>query len=240
MKPANRPLLPLFVLLAACVAGMAGQSMAASPATPSAVEANSAETAQAPTPDLDSNPEMYLELIARLQAKSLYFASLAHLDAYDRRWPDQPRATLLRADALRETGYPNKASALYESLLQGSLAAEAQYGLGLIATKQGDLNTALLALHRANQLAPTNAAILNDLGYVQILLQQLGDAGFNLHKATELDPKNIRAGANLALYYLLSDKPERAAGIMDWYRLKEAQRKEITDKAVELAKRFSR
>lgn len=233
MNGTRRLLLALAAVLAVPVSVLAADA-----APPLAQEKSPAEEIQASTPDLNSDPEVYLELIARLQAKELYFASLAHLDAFDRRWPDKPRATLMRAHALRETGYPDKATVLYQSLVPGPLAAAAQHGLGLIASRRGDLDAALQALRQANQLDPVNAAILNDLGYVQIVLRQLEDAGFNLHKATELDPKNSRAGANLALYYLVGGKPERAEGIMAWYRLKEAQRKEITDKAAELLRRY--
>lgn len=187
--------------------------------------------------DMETDPKMYLQLIGRMQEKHLYFASLAHLDAFDRRWPNNQQATLLRADALRETGYQDQASSLYESLLKGPLAANAQHGLGLIASKNGDLNAALGALSRASELDPTNAAMLNDLGYVQILLNKMTEAGFNLHKATELDPKNSLAGANLALYYLLDNKSAQADGIMEWYRLTEKQRKEVIDKAAALKAR---
>lgn len=197
------------------------------------------EDVAAPAKDLESDPEVYLQLISRLQDKRLYFASLAHLDAFDRRWPSNRRSTLLRADALRETGYLDQAAALYEGLQQGPLAAQAHHGLGLIASKKGDLNAALIALSRANRLDPTNAAVLNDLGYTQIMLQQMAEAGFNLHKATELDPKNTRAGANLALFYLLDHKPAQAEGVMDWYQLPERQRKEINAKASELATRIT-
>ncbi|MFA5083209.1 MAG: hypothetical protein WC474_11730 [Hydrogenophilaceae bacterium] len=220
----------LFVLLSC---GLADLSLATGPANQPAVSTQDEDSQMRPT-DMASDPEMYLQLIGRMQEKHLYFASLAHLDAFDRRWPSNQRATLLRADALRETGYSDQAARLYEGLLKSPLAASAQHGLGLIASKNGDLNTALLALSQANQMDPTNAAMLNDLGYVQILLQRLAEAGFNLHKATELDPKNSLAGANLALFYLLDNKPARADGIMDWYRLTEKQRKDIIDKAAEL------
>ncbi|TCJ17973.1 tetratricopeptide repeat protein [Parasulfuritortus cantonensis] len=189
--------------------------------------------------DLATDPALYLQLIAKLQDKGLYFASLAHLDAFDRRWPGEKKAVLLRADALRETGYVNKASLLYESLMKSPYEAGAQHGLGLIASKQGDFNAALQALNRAAELDPTNAVVLNDLGYVQLLTSQMADAGFNLHKATELDPQDTRAGANLALYYVLDNKQSRAEGIMDWYRLSENQRKEIKDKADALKGRNS-
>lgn len=180
---------------------------------------------------MENDPGIYLQLIEGMQNKSLYFASLAHLDAFDRRWPNNPRASLLRADAMREAGYSDKALALYQGLLQGALSGSAYHGLGMIAAKKGDLPAALAALLRANQLDPTSAPILNDLGYIQLLNRQMDDASFSLHKATELDSKNTRAGANLALLYLLENKPERAEGVMNWYKLPEQHRKEIRDKA---------
>jgi Flp pilus assembly protein TadD len=228
--------LALLLGLAGCPAGTA---QAAGPGNPPAIEKAPPDEDPTLRRDLENDPDLYLQLIDRLQGKHLFFASLAHLDAFDKRWPGNPRAILLRADALREVGYLDKAGALYEGLLNGPLAASALHGLGLIASRKDDLKAALQALTRASELDPTSAALLNDLGYVQLLQQQMADAGFNLHKATELDPKNARAGANLALFYMVDNKPARAEGIMDWYRLNEKQRKEIIDKAAALAKRIS-
>lgn len=185
---------------------------------------------------LMSDPDVYLQLIARLQGKGLYFASLAHLDVFDQRWPGNAKALLLRADALRETGYQDMAAALYQSLSNGPLSAGAHHGLGLIAAQKGDLNAASSDLSLANKLAPTDAAILNDLGYVQILQNKLDDAGFSLHKATELDPGNLRAGSNLALYYILAHKPDQAREVMEWYKLSDTRKTEIYEKAAGLAK----
>lgn len=191
----------------------------------------------APRSDLENAPAIYLQLIRNLQDKGMYFASLAHLDAFDQRWPNDTSAILLRADALREIGHLEQANALYETLLQGPLAAAARHGQGLIATKKGDFNAAESALVRANRTDPTDAAILNDLGYVQMLQRRMSEAGFNLHKATELDPKNLRAAANLALYYVLVGKPERAESIMNWYKLSEQQRKAIHERAIQFSDR---
>lgn len=185
--------------------------------------------------DVEKNPRLYLQLIVGMQAKGLYFASLAHLDAFDRHWQGNPRAALLRADALRETGYPDQASAIYQTLLRGDEAARAYHGLGIIAGRRNDRGAAIGALTSANRLDPTNTAILNDLGYLQLLDGQRDAARVNLHKATELDPKDERAGANLALLYLVEDKRERAVDIMQWYKLPEANRKQIYAKAGELA-----
>ncbi len=222
-----------------CALGLALGVLA--PAMEAKADASSVPSAEvrgsdgAPRREMENDPELYLQLIAGMQAKELYFASLAHLDAFDRRWPANPRASLLRADALRETAYFDKAAALYQALLRGDQAARAYHGLGIIAGRKGDTPTALTAMEKANQLDPTSVPILNDLGYIQLLNGQLDDARFNLHKAAELDPKDARAGANLALLYLLEGKPERAAGVMQWYQLPESRRKQISSKAAELS-----
>ncbi|MDD3528988.1 MAG: hypothetical protein PHS77_03850 [Gallionellaceae bacterium] len=233
------PAAVLVGLLASAHAMAADDPFAALLSAQAGSSGTAAAEAEAPRKDLENDPAIYLQLIRNLQDKGMYFASIAHLDAFDLRWPNDPKAILLRADALRETGHLERAAALYEVLLKGPMAASARHGQGLIATKKGDLNAAESALTRASQINPTDAAILNDLGYVQILLRRLNDAGFNLHKATELDPKNLRAAANLALYYLLDGQAERAEGVMGWYKLSEQQRKEILARAAKLSDRVS-
>lgn len=184
--------------------------------------------------DMENDPDLYLQLIAGMQGKNLHFASLAHLEAFDKRWPGNARAALLRGDALRETGYLDKAAVIYRTLLASPQSAGAYHGLGIIAGRRGDPRSALANLEQASRLAPTSAPILNDLGYMQLVAGQRDEARLSLHKATELDSGNARAGGNLALLYLLEDKPERAAGIMQWYQLPESHRKEIFSQAERL------
>lgn len=183
----------------------------------------------------ENDPEFYLQLIGNMQDKKLYFASIAHLDAFDLRWPGDSRAALLRGDALREVGYLERARVIYQGMLKIAPSAGAYHGLGIIASRQGDTAAALAALSKANQLAPTSSAILNDLGYAQLLTGQLDDARLSLHKASELDPKNGRAAANLVLLYIVIGQADKAQSIMNWYQLPEAQRQEIVHKAGEIA-----
>src|SRR5690625_2993831 len=49
---------------------------------------------------------MYLRLIKKMQKRGLYYASLAHIDAYEKRYGTTPQVAILRADALRETKQP--------------------------------------------------------------------------------------------------------------------------------------
>lgn len=237
MKSLTRAARCLTILAAGWLAASQAVLAAGIPPQPLAV-AELAEERSPRQPDMENDPDLYLKLISEMQEKKLYFASLAHLDAFDKRWPANPKAALMRADALRETGYLGKATALYQTLLSGPQAAGAYHGLGILAARNGDNKAALAALQKANRLQPTSSLILNDLGYIQLLAGQLDDARLSLHMATELDPKDTRAGANLALLYLLDNKSERAAGIMQWYQLPETQRKDIYNKAESLSAAF--
>lgn len=185
-------------------------------------------------PDSDNDPVLYLDLIMGMQDKGLYFASLAHLDVFDQRWPNHPRAGVLRGDALRETGYIERASTVYRALLKSEQSFAAYHGLGIIAGRQGNRAEALAMLLKANLLAPTNVGVLNDLGYSQLLEWQLDDARMSLQKAAELDQKNLKVAANLVLLSLVEGKPERAAGIIKWYQLPDGQAQQIERKAQEL------
>jgi len=227
MKTATPFLLHFFLLLGLCTAS--SPLLAEIPTRQIAAEGGARQG------EKENDPEFYLQLIGNMQEKKLYFASIAHLDAFDLRWPGDARAALLRGDALREVGYLDRARAIYQNMLKTAPSAGANHGLGIIASRQGDTASALVALAKANQLAPTNGAILNDLGYAQLLAGQLDDARLSLHKASELDPKNARIGANLALLYGVIGQPEKAQSIMNWYQFPVAQRQEISRKAGEFA-----
>jgi Flp pilus assembly protein TadD len=164
-----------------------------------------------PTPD---NAGVYLNLITRMQAQGLYFASLAHIDAYEQQYGAIPDTVLLRADALRETGQPAAAKAEYRKLLKTPLAAEGYHGLGLLAGGSGDFAGADAPLARATELAPINAGMLSDLGYARMRAGNLALARVPLLKAAELDQKNQKIMSNLALYLLASDRWHDAQAFM--------------------------
>ncbi len=149
-------------------------------------------------------------------------------------------AVLLAAMAPASAELPatGPGSAIGEGERRSDSENDPELYLQLIAGRQGDQAGALEALSQANRLAPTSVPILNDLGYVQLIGGQLDEARLSLHKAAELDQKNVRVGSNLALLYLLDRKPERAGNIMKWYQLPEAHRQEIYRKYQEMMKTY--
>ncbi|SAK51055.1 putative lipoprotein [Caballeronia temeraria] len=159
-------------------------------------------------------PGMYLALIDRMQAQGLWFASLAHIDAYEQQYGESPDTILLRADALRQTGQPDASAAAYARLADTPLAARGLRGLGLLAGGTGDFALAAQRFEAASKRAPTDAPMLSDLGYAKLRMGDIAGARVPLMKAAELAPNNPKILSNVALLLLASGQAANAQGLM--------------------------
>jgi Flp pilus assembly protein TadD len=191
-----------------------------------------AVAAKDPAPD---TPGMYLALIDRMQKQGLYYASLAHIDAYEKQYGATPDSTLLRADALRETGQPEASARAYRTLLSMPLAAQGHHGLGLLAGAAGDFRQASRELSQAVALAPTDAATLSDLGYALLRDGDVAGARVPLMQAAELDSHSARIKSNLALLLLAQGHVKEARAWMDGQQFTPAVRMAIRDDAAKIA-----
>jgi Flp pilus assembly protein TadD len=187
---------------------------------------------KAPTPD---TPGMYLALIDRMQRQGLYYASLAHIDAYEKQYGVTPDSTLLRAQALRETGQPAASAQAYRALLSTPLAAHGHHGLGLLAGAAGDFRAASRELAQAAALAPTDAGTLSDLGYARLREGDIGAARVPLMQAAELDAHSARIQSNVALLLLVQGQMKEARALMDEQQFAPAIRIAIRDDAKKVA-----
>lgn len=142
---------------------------------------------------------LYFTVIAKLRQDGKSHAALAYLDDFDRRYPGDMKARLLRADCLLGIGGLVQAEALYRSLIAGPEGAAAQSGLGHVAAARGDWAAAVAAHRRAAAIDPVNAAYRNDLGYALLRAGNRDGALFALRQASELDPANAVIAANLTL-----------------------------------------
>lgn len=185
-----------------------------------------------PAPD---TPGMYLALIDRMQRQGLYYASLAHIDAYEKQYGATPDSTLLRAQALRETGQGVASAEAYRALLSTPLAASGYRGLGLLAGADGDFRGASHALGQAAALAPTDALTLSDLGYARLREGDIGGARVPLLQAEELDPSSARIQANVVLLLMAQGHAKQARALMDEKQFTAAVRSALRDDAVKVA-----
>ena len=185
-----------------------------------------------PAPD---TPGMYLALIDRMQRQGLYYASLAHIDAYEKQYGATPDSTLLRAEALRETGQPSASAQAYRALLPTPLAARGYRGLGLLAGAAGNFREASYELAQAAALAPTDATTLSDLGYARLREGDVAGARVPLMQAAQLDARSGRIASNVALLLLAQGQAKQARALMDERQFAPAVRVAVRDDAAKVA-----
>jgi Flp pilus assembly protein TadD len=206
------------VLLGACTTQAGGYGLG------DAALAQQDQQRQQAKQDAPDSAQVYLSMIEQMQQKGLYFASLAHLDEYERKYGATPHTTLLRADALRVTGQPGKSAEAYRSLLGTPLAAQGYRGLGLLAGAKGDFATAAQQLAHAVEASPTEAGLLSDLAYARLREGDIAGARVPMMEAAELDQKNPTIVSNLALYLLADGQVRNANGYMDAQNMPRATR----------------
>lgn len=218
----------VLALLGACASKLSGYGVG-----PQAErEAEIQQATRDPAPD---TPAMYLDLIGRMQAQGLYYASLAHIDAFEKQYGAQPDTILMRADALRMTDQPVAAADAYTKLLQTPLAARGYRGLGLLAGAAGDFSRAALQLQEAARLAPTDPLTLSDLGYARLREGDVDGARVPLMKAAQLDQSNQKIVSNVALYLLADGDKMHAAALMDQQKFSPDVRAAIRRDAAKVA-----
>lgn len=188
-------------------------------------------------PPVPNNRGVYISLIQTMQEKGMFYASLAHIDAFENQYGVKPDIELLRGDALRNTNQSDAALAVYRTLIGGDAGARAQHGIGLIAAGKGDFATAIDALNHAVQLDPTNVAFLNDLGFAYLDSGQTAQARLPIAKAAELGPGSKKVVANLVLYLLLSGDTVRADEVIVRAKLPETTVDATRQLATQIARR---
>lgn len=177
---------------------------------------------------------LYLQLVERMEKERQWYAALAYLDEYHRHWPENAQTWYLRARALRATGQLKESQGYYQKLLDGPLSAYGYEGLGLVAAAQGQSGEALREFRKAARQDPTNADILNNLGYAALVAKDLRLAKDSLFKAGQLAPEDQRIWSNIALYYLEAGEPLRAQEVMDKRNMSWAERHAIRARATAL------
>jgi len=221
-------------MLALAAAGCAGFK----DAYPAAAEAQQRQAAEENAntragTSIDTQPT-YLKLVDQMQQEGLWFASLAHIDALEQRWGTSPDSTRARAEALRHAGQAAQSEVAYRRLLGTPLEAAGYRGLGLLAGARGDYPEAVRLLKQAQLRNPTDALLLNDLGYASLRAGLIADARLPLMQALQLKPDNLQAQANLAMYLEATQQREQAAALMDANKMPAATRAAIRDAAQQL------
>ncbi len=187
-----------------------------------------------------TSPATYLALIRRMQEQGLYYASLAHIDAYQQRYGRGPEIMLLRADALRETDQLAAADAEYRAVVGatsalgagtqgGLLNAAAWRGLGIVAGRQGNFAEAARRLQVAAQANPTDASTASDLGYALMRSGEVEQARVPLMQAQQMAATSPKIAGNLVIWLTVNDRKDDAASLAAHAQLTESARKAVDD-----------
>jgi Flp pilus assembly protein TadD len=210
--------LPAVVLMLACsiLAGLGGcaSKMESGYGVGIQAEREAALQQSQQKQDAPDTPGMYLALIDRMQSQGLFYASLAHIDAYEKQYGSTPDTILLRADALRQTGQAEASADAYTKLLNTPLAARGYRGLGLLAGTAEEFAKASEEFDAATRLQPTDALTLSDLGYSRLRLGDVAGARVPLMKAAELAQDNPKILSNFALFLLAEGQAAAAQGLI--------------------------
>jgi len=215
------------LLLAACSSPPNGYGVAAPPRI-------AEDTAPVDAAPYRNSQSTYLALVTRMQQNGLWFASLAHVEALEQQWGPSPESQRLRADALRQTGQTEQSEKIYLQLMGTPQQAAAYHGRGLLAGARDDFAQAADLLEEARRQTPTDALLLNDLGYAQLRAGRLDAARMPLMQAQQLLPDNPKVLGNIALLLLAEGKPGLAQTLMEESRLPVATRTAIAREAMRL------
>ncbi|MCO5399657.1 hypothetical protein [Ralstonia soli] len=187
-----------------------------------------------------ASPATYVSLIRKMQEQGLYYASLAHIDAYEQRYGRAPEVLLMRADALRETDQPAAAEAGYRAVIaatstmgagtQGALLnAGAWRGLGINAGRQGNFAEASRCLHVAAQGNPTDANTASDLGYALMRAGEVEQARVPLMQAQQMAAASPKIAGNLAIWLAVNDRKADADSLAAQAQLSASARKAVDE-----------
>ncbi|ANJ74807.1 hypothetical protein [Ralstonia insidiosa] len=187
-----------------------------------------------------SSPATYVSLIRKMQEQGLYYASLAHIDAYEQRYGRAPEVLLMRADALRETDQSAAAEAGYRAVIaatsttgagtQGALLnAGAWRGLGITAGQQGNFAEAARCLQVAARANPTDAGTASDFGYALMRAGEVEQARVPLMQAQQMSGSSPKVAGNLVIWLAANDRKDDAASLTAHAQLSPAARKAIDE-----------
>lgn len=162
-----------------------------------------------------NEPGMLRTLAQQNYSQQRYFAALAYVDDYRRRFGNIEGLEGIRADALMKTGQPEASRQEYEAMLRTANRAQGLHGLGLLAGEAGDYVLAERHFREAAALAPTQPEILNDLAYARLNLGDYAGARVPLGQALELGRDEATVLANMALLLMLEGRMVDARQLMN-------------------------
>lgn len=142
-----------------------------------------------------STRSLYLQLIHQARADGRPRAAIAYLDDFDRRYPGDRDARILRVNSLLDLNDLNGAEASAAALPDGGGSAIR----GHLLAARGRWSEAIAPYRQAVQASPADPMLRNALGFAQLRAGMAADAAESLRGALDLSPGTAVIRNNLLL-----------------------------------------
>ena len=190
--------------------------------------------AAAPAGDADvPTRSLYLQLIRQARADGRPRAAIAYLDDFDRRYPGDADARILRINSLLDLGDLDAADAAAAGLpAQGSSAAR-----GHLLAARGRWAEAVPFYQQAVAASPADPMLRNALGYAQLLAGFPAEAIETLRGALDLAPRAPVIRNNLLLALSAGGQGSQAEAVIAQirdHREQDALRRQLAAQAARL------
>jgi|GEM_PF-1294562 len=220
---------PVFRLaLALCIC----PAVALLPAAPAAYAASNIQREEASTRDL------YLTLIRQARADGHSRAALAFLDDFERQYPGDTDALILRINCLLDLDQAGAAQAVAANLPTRKAGGSVHAARGHVLSALGSWDDAIAEYGLALQTIPSDTPTNNALGYAQMRSGRMDAAVETLKRARELAPLDPVIRNNLLLALTLSGRKQEADALLARSGTGAFQadlRRQVADEAARLA-----
>jgi Flp pilus assembly protein TadD len=157
---------------------------------------------------------LYLQLIHQARADGRARAAIAYLDDFERRYPGDADARLLRVNALLDLGDVDEAEEAAEALPHGGGDAVR----GHLLAARGRWAEAIGHYQRAVMGSPADPMIRNALGYAQLRAGRTASAIESLRGAIDLAPGSAVIRNNLLLALFAGGQKTQAEMLLNQLR----------------------
>ncbi len=156
---------------------------------------------------------LYLQLIAQARADGRPRAAIAYLDDFERQYPGDVDARILRINSLLDLGDVDKAETAAAALPAGN-GGQLDLMRGHLLVARGRWREAVPFYQAAMRANPADALPRNALGYAQLRAGQTAAAVETLRGAADLAPGDTVIRNNLALALTVDGQPAQAAALL--------------------------
>lgn len=199
-----------------------------------------AQLAVAGQPAPSQTRTLYLQLIHQARADGRPRAAIAYLDDFDRQYPNDLDARLLRVNSLLDLGQVDQADAVLTTLARFSPSAGLSAARGHVAVARERWAEAVTYYREAVAANPAESLLRNALGYALLRMRKGGEAVEQLRSAADIAPGDPVIRNNLLLALTLHGERAQADALLAGVGDRPAQarlRRQIAEEAARISEK---